>query len=303
MKRCPTCQKTFDDSMRFCQADGTPLVEDSEPVDPYKTMVARPGDIAAAIPPAESPEDDVLQLPDEQDSVKTMYASEKDIRQGSGDVEEQVIDIPPLSAVPSEPPKFSEPSLNPPSFGDTGGSPPSPFSSPSESTGGGRGQDEPFQSTTPPIPSPFSEPKTPSFEPEYKEPEPVFQQSAGNPFEQASMPEWAPPPVPVGQDRSFSPPPGAGGGAGKNQTLAIVSLVTGIISFLCCNWFIVGLAAVVMGFIAKGKAEKNPNEYGGRGLAMGGIITGALSAVIGLIFWILYFLGFMASLLGNMGNF
>ena len=302
MKRCPTCQKTFDDSMRFCQADGTPLVEDSEPVDPYKTMVARPGDISAAIPPAESPEEDVLQLPDEQDSVKTMYASEKDIRQGSGDVEEQVIDIPPLSAVPSEPPKFSEPSLNPPSFGDTGGAPPSPFSSPGESSGG-RGQEEPFQSTTPPIPSPFSEPKTPSYEPEYKEPEPVFQQSSGNPFEQASTPEWAPPPVPVGQERSFSPPPAAGGGSGKNQTLAIVSLVTGIISFLCCNWFIVGLAAVVMGFIAKGKAEKNPNEYGGRGLAMGGIITGALSAVIGLIFWILYFLGFMASLLGNMGNF
>ena len=49
MKRCPTCQKTFDDAMRFCQTDGTPLVEDVTPADPYKTMVASKEDIAAAL--------------------------------------------------------------------------------------------------------------------------------------------------------------------------------------------------------------------------------------------------------------
>ena len=49
MKRCPTCQKTFDDSMRFCQTDGTPLVDDAPPVDPYKTMVASKEEIFAAI--------------------------------------------------------------------------------------------------------------------------------------------------------------------------------------------------------------------------------------------------------------
>ena len=29
MKRCPNCQKTYADSMKFCQTDGTPLVEKS----------------------------------------------------------------------------------------------------------------------------------------------------------------------------------------------------------------------------------------------------------------------------------
>ena len=63
MKRCPTCDKTFDDSLRFCQTDGTPLVDDA-PLDPYKTIVARPGEIAAAIPSEPSQakeEDEVLQ--------------------------------------------------------------------------------------------------------------------------------------------------------------------------------------------------------------------------------------------------
>ena len=52
MKTCPTCNKTFDDSLKFCQVDGTPLVaetKEEEPLDPYKTMVATPMDIP--IPP------------------------------------------------------------------------------------------------------------------------------------------------------------------------------------------------------------------------------------------------------------
>src|SRR5687768_15514157 len=141
MKRCPTCDKTFDDNMRFCQADGTPLLEDA-PVDPYKTMVARPQDIAAATPPS-SATDDVLDLPADADPAKTMYASEEEIRsemaaRDAGD--EHVIDIPPLTE--PEPPRFSEPSP-----------PPSPFSAPDISSPG-----------VPPIPSPFDSPKPMSYE-------------------------------------------------------------------------------------------------------------------------------------------
>ncbi len=53
MKKCPNCQKTYDDNMKFCQSDGTPLVvvaEDRPPEDPYKTMVA-----SNIEPPAETP--------------------------------------------------------------------------------------------------------------------------------------------------------------------------------------------------------------------------------------------------------
>ena len=49
MKKCPACSKTFEDSMRFCQVDGTPLVDDVPAFDPYATIVAQP------IPPVEPP--------------------------------------------------------------------------------------------------------------------------------------------------------------------------------------------------------------------------------------------------------
>ena len=47
MKKCPTCEKTFDDNLRFCQTDGTALVaaDEKTTVDPLKTMIAGPGDL------------------------------------------------------------------------------------------------------------------------------------------------------------------------------------------------------------------------------------------------------------------
>lgn len=90
MKKCPNCQKEFPDTMRFCQTDGTPLVdgvEESQPEDPLKTTVVRQEDIASSIPPADpyktivasssGREDsgDLLQLPEEEfDPLKTMVA-------------------------------------------------------------------------------------------------------------------------------------------------------------------------------------------------------------------------------------
>lgn len=48
MKKCPKCQKTFDDSMKFCQTDGTPLVavaDDQTNENPYATMVGNQSDL------------------------------------------------------------------------------------------------------------------------------------------------------------------------------------------------------------------------------------------------------------------
>ena len=295
MKRCPTCDRTFDDSMRFCQTDGTSLVDDA-PIDPYKTMVARPGDIAASMPSSEpqaKEEDEVLQIPEQSDPLKTMYASEDEIRremekQAS---EDQVIEIPPLTEAP-EPPKFSEPAP-----------PPSPFATPASPFNSE--PDDKFSKTSPPIPSPFGDPKPASFEPstpvtpQFSEPDPVANEPAFNPFnepqgdQQVAQAEWTPPAVDagwqnqeVGQNAPFSPP--AAAGEGQNKTLAIISLVTGILSLFCCGWFIPGIAAVVMGYLAKGKADANPSEYGGRGLAVGGMITGIISIILGVIVVILY---------------
>jgi len=345
MKRCPTCEKTYDDAMRFCQADGTPLEQAAEPVDPYKTMVARPADIAAAIPkssfdapasepPAAAPKPDheeVLQLPKDEDSRKTVFASEQEIRSemASQPGDEQVMEIPPLGESPvPEPPRFAEPSLSPPSFGDVGSKPPSPFDTPQD-----KPSDAPdFQKTSPPIPSPFSEPKPvekvapSSFEPpkaseappspfdmpkpaaqeppppsfqDYKEPEPVFQQSAGgSPFDQPSAPppgpaDWNPPAVP---DAGWQNPPAVSSGAqapaaakGPNQTLAIISLVLGILGIIFCSG-LTGPIAFIMGIMARRKAARNPAQYGGSGLALGGIITGVIGTLelLLVVAWVAY---------------
>ena len=86
---------------------------------------------------------------------------------------------------------------------------------------------------------------------------------------------------------------------GQNKTLAIISLVSGIASLICCSWFLPGIAAVVLGVIARGKAKSNPAEYGGAGMALAGIITGSISIVMGIIVLILYFAGALVSSVGN----
>ena len=322
MKRCPTCQKTFDDNMRFCQTDGTPLVADETPADPYKTMVASKEDIASALrsateppKPAESatptPDEEPLQIPSEP-MVSSSPASELKTRLATPPGEDaQVIEIPPLAeARPAEP---SSP------FGATSGS----------SSQGSVGN---FP-TTPPIPSPFGGSKPPSFEPPpasepmnvepaYSEPEPMPEQREpdfqsppqfaepeppASPFSMNEPPagesavaqtEWTPPtPAASFQDQPGgttmqSPPPAA---AGQNKTLAIISLVAGILGLtLCCGTFLPSIIGLILGFMARGKANSDPAHYGGAGLALGGLITGALGLVGGIIVWIVYVLYFAA---------
>jgi len=323
MKRCPTCDKTFDDAMRFCQSDGTPLVAD-EPLDPYKTMLARPG--AGGPPPGAGAaaglsgnENEVLELPDEQDSRKTSVTSEDEIRRemAAHDAsKDQVIEIPPLTDTPSDSPRFGGPSLSPPGFGDISAPPPSPFSGSNDRGDQSTFSPErsPFGDSTPPIPSPFGEPKPAESDylkqstPAFAEPEPTFNSPAVNPFDlppdqQRNQPiavqQWNPPPVqsswqePVKQAPAFDRP---GPAAGANQTLAIVSLVLGILSIVLCQ--ITGPVAVVTGFMARKRANETPAEYGGAGLALAGIITGVIGSIL-LVLVLLYFIAVFGLIAGS----
>jgi len=289
--------------MRFCQADGTPLVDEA-PIDPYKTMVARPEDIKAAIPPEGT--DDVLDLPSPSDPAKTMFASEDEIRAEMAARDDQVIDIPPL--IESEPSKFSEPTA-----------PPSPFSTPD--AGGPSGS---------PIPSPFDKPKPATFEPPppppFAEPEPVREEPAFNPFDQKppsapiAQAEWTPPPVPdagwqdqaIGQNTPFQPPaPGVGS---PSSTLAIISLALGgiglitvvpTIIFLVCGIlpFFFGLGAIITGFLARSRAKSQPAAYSGGGMAMVGLVLGVLDvlAPFGILALTILLWGGLTAL-GNLNN-
>ena len=70
---------------------------------------------------------------------------------------------------------------------------------------------------------------------------------------------------------------------GADQTLATVSLVLGIISLVavCCYgglWL--GIPAAGVGFVALRNISSDPSRYGGRGLAIGGIVMGIVTAII-----------------------
>ena len=312
MKKCPTCNKTFEDSMRFCQTDGTPLVDDEPAFDPYATIMARPGDLApppteepsapeapvqsqqaeeivleplaAAEPAPETPAepiavpDDVLELP--ADPLKTMYVSEAEMQAAFGTSG----DAKPADEAPQpEQPIFSVPDVPAPNFGDVA-PPPSPFS------------------TSEPAPA------APPFEPAaplYEEAPTILHSQADSPFDPpppAPVEQWTPPPAPdaswqnkeIGSNTPFEPPPAGAGG--PSQGLAIGSLICGILSCLCCMSLLTGPAAMIMGFIAKKNADQNPAQYGGRGMALGGMIAGGLGIFIGIAqaIWLLFLGGLSA---------
>lgn len=350
MKKCPTCSKTFEDSMRFCQSDGTPLVDDAPAFDPYATVVARPEPPAAETPQEERVEvgiapiaepEEVLDLP-AADPLKTMYVSEDEMRAalgGSSDPDDPGMEIPPVPE--PEPPQFTEPEIASPKFTDV-----TPIASPFAVTESSVDAAPPAGSSEVPIPSPFdnapeeadmSEPATmiqsdplPPFQPSappspFGSPEPAtpfqaaepviepvtpaFQEpeqvapSYTSPFDQPlAAAEWTPPPAPVagwqdqgiGQNTPFQPP--VAGGEGANKTLATISLVCGIAGILCCG-LLSGIPAIITGYIAKNNVDSNPQEYGGRGLAVAGMVLGGISVVLTIIVIILQvFLGVMGNL-------
>ena len=64
--------------------------------------------------------------------------------------------------------------------------------------------------------------------------------------------------------------------------LAITALICGIAGFCFPP---LGLLGIVAGIVALVKASKRPQEYGGKGLAIGGICTGGATFVIGTLIW------------------
>src|SRR5688572_13294933 len=207
MKKCPTCQRTFDDDKRFCQSDGTPLVEADASSNPYATVVASLDEIASSIPPEEtssasSPpkDDDFLEIPDTSDSMKTSVVTEAEMREMAIESDLSGKSAPPFGSESKEsdfssqiptPPKFNEPDLNPPKFGD---SPYPPSDSPKSAS-----RIDDFDFSTPkteshsssPIPSPFGEKMPPSYQTPsnspFKDPEPPKSEPS-SPFSEPSSP-------------------------------------------------------------------------------------------------------------------
>ena len=66
----------------------------------------------------------------------------------------------------------------------------------------------------------------------------------------------------------------------RDQTLPTVSLILGIAACLlvCCSGGIwLGLPAAVVGFLGLRNTDSDPNKYGGRGLAIAGMVLGIIT--------------------------
>ena len=75
----------------------------------------------------------------------------------------------------------------------------------------------------------------------------------------------------------------------KNSTLAVVSLVTGILAIIpCCNLYIMWLVAIITGVLAKKEIKEKPGLKGD-GMALAGIVLGGVSLVIIIVVTILNF--------------
>ncbi len=308
--------------MRFCQTDGTPLVDDTpvveaEPAfDPYATIVGTKANVIEIAPeepaveaapePAAveaaveepiihqtigsmpiAPPEDVLDLPS-NDPLKTMYVSETEMQAALGTTEPDIVEIPAIDETPApEPPSFLTPEPPPTPFDAP---PPSPFAAPEEPMSSPSSYEEPAYDEAATMIQPTFEP--PPFEPST----PAFDAvpSAFDTPTAAPVAEWTPPPAPdagwanqeIGSNTPFQPPPA--GVAGENKTLAIVSLIAGILGVtICCGGLIPSIVAIVTGYMARSKAAENPAEFGGAGLAMGGMITGVAGLVLGIVLIIL----------------
>lgn len=100
-----------------------------------------------------------------------------------------------------------------------------------------------------------------------------YQTNFGNPNQQIYQQPFAAPSVYQKQD----------------QTLPVISLVTGVFGLvlsICCYAGIpLGAAAMITGFIGMNNVNKDPMKYSGRGLAIGGLITGAIGFLVTLV-WV-----------------
>lgn len=103
------------------------------------------------------------------------------------------------------------------------------------------------------------------------------------------------PPAPL--QSGWTPPPPPAYPINPQQSLAVASLVLGIVTMTigwCCSiGILTGPVGIVLGIVSLVQIKNDPTRYGGKGLAIGGIVTGGLYFVILALIILLYGVGIL----------
>lgn len=225
----------------------------------------------------------------------------------SGSYNENIESNDPAPPTPfSEPYSFNDPSSSSSSSMETLIAPKSLFSDPSPSydepshynepsTYNEPSQSKKSYSEEPTLNRPFAEPPKQSSQSQQDPYQPLFGSQPPAQYSsqgKQSHPEWQPPPPPVqgwgnnavGANYAYTQTP--------QQGLAMASMITGIVSCtigMCCYiGTATGPVAIILGIIALVQIKNDPKRHTGKGMAIAGIITGALYFVFIALFLVLY---------------
>jgi Domain of unknown function (DUF4190) len=114
------------------------------------------------------------------------------------------------------------------------------------------------------------------------------------PGQQPGQPPGQQPGPPYGY---YGPGPHYGADLPTTNGKATAALAVGIGSLVlswCCGLGIVGVVAIVLGVKARGEIRDSHGRQEGDGFALGGIITGAIAVVLGLLVLVLIALALVA---------
>ena len=107
----------------------------------------------------------------------------------------------------------------------------------------------------------------------------------------SETPPPGPPPGPPATPPPAMPPPGTMPMAPPNNQKAIWSLVTGIMSIVCCGLGVVlGPVAIILGNGSKKEIAASGGAQGGSGMAQAGFILGIIGLILSLIAVLYYVL-------------
>jgi hypothetical protein len=115
--------------------------------------------------------------------------------------------------------------------------------------------------------------------------EPFQPAQPASPWQSAPMQPSNQPFQPAVQTPNYMSPAFVGS---VDQNLPIAAIICGsvaiLFSFCCAGLFTfpLGIAAIITGFMGMNNANQNPQRYGGKNLAIGGMVTGAIGMLISL---------------------